>query len=217
MTDAEDRCRLVLIAPDIAEPAELSRVIADALRGGDVASVIVAQRGRDETSFQRLCEAVIPVIKGAGAAALVAGDSRIAVRVRADGLHLEGGAEAMAEAMKTHAPGLIVGGGNARDRHSALAVGESQPDYLFFGGLDGDIRPEPHRKNLELAQWWAEIIDIPAILMGGSSPAFAAEMAQTGVEFIAFGKAVFDSPEDAPRIIAEINAVLDEKAPRFDE
>lgn len=215
MTAPENRCRLVLVAPDLTDPEELARTVGDALRGGDVASVIVPQRGQDEKSFQRLCAAVVPVIQKAGAAALVAGDSRIAGRVRADGLHVTGGAAEMAETVAAHSPGMIVGGGNARERHTALAMGEAQPDYVFFGGLDGDIKPEPHSKNLALAQWWADLIEIPCMLMGGSSSSHAADMAATGAEFIAFGKAVFDVRADAARIVAEINAVLDEKAPRF--
>jgi thiamine-phosphate pyrophosphorylase len=51
--------------------------------------------------------------------------------------------------------------------------------------------------------------------MGGTSIAFVEEMAQTRAEFIAFSKAVFADPANAARLVAEINAVLDEKAPRF--
>ncbi|MDZ7602135.1 MAG: thiamine phosphate synthase [Hoeflea sp.] len=215
MTDPINRCRLVLVTPDIADAAVLAAVTVDALRGGDVASVIVPQHGLDEKSFQKRCEVVVPVIQAAGAAALVAGDSRIAGRVRCDGLHLEVGPTAMAEAVGRHAPALIVGGGNARERHSALSIGEAQPDYVMFGSIAGDIKPEPHSKNLALAEWWADMIEIPCMIMGGTSTAFVEEMAQTRAEFIAFGKAVFTDPADAPRMVAEINAVLDEKAPRF--
>jgi thiamine-phosphate pyrophosphorylase len=215
MTDAADRCRLVLVTPDIADPGELFGIVADALRGGDVASVIIPQHGLDDKSFQRRCEALIPVVQSAGAAALVAGDTRVAGRVRADGLHLEAGSEAMGEAVARHAPALIVGGGNARERHAALAIGGTQPDYVIFGSVSGDIKPEPHPKNLALAEWWADMIEIPCVLMGGTSVAFVEAMAATGAEFIAFGQAVFAEPSEAPRIVAEINAVLDEKAPRF--
>ncbi|KJS13799.1 MAG: thiamine-phosphate pyrophosphorylase [Hoeflea sp. BRH_c9] len=215
MTDPINRCRLVLVTPDIADAAQLAAITADALRGGDVASVIIPQHGLDEKSFQKRCEALIPVIQAAGAAALVAGDTRIAGRVRADGLHLEVGPTAMAEAVQQHAPGLIVGGGNARERHAALSIGEAQPDYVMFGSVNGDIKPEPHPKNIALAEWWADMIEIPCVVMGGTSTAFVEEMAQTRAEFIAFGKAVFSEPADAPRIVAEINALLDEKAPRF--
>jgi thiamine-phosphate pyrophosphorylase len=78
MTDKIDRCRLVLVTPDIADAAELARLTGDALRGGDVASVIIPQHDLDEKSFQKRCEALVPVIQAAGAAALVAGDSRVA-------------------------------------------------------------------------------------------------------------------------------------------
>lgn len=215
MTNLIKRCRLVLVTPDIADAAELAAVTRDALRGGDVASVIIPQHDLDEKSFQKRCEALIPIVQAAGAAALVAGDSRVAGRVHPDGLHLEVGPTAMAEAVARHAPGLIVGGGNARERHAALAIGESQPDYVMFGSINGDIKPEPHSKNIALAEWWADMIEIPCLVMGGTSTAFVEEMAQTRAEFIAFGKAVFSDPADAPRIVAEINATLDEKAPRF--
>lgn len=215
MTTQINRCRLVLVTPDIADAAELAAVTGDALRGGDVASVIVPQHGLDDKSFQKRCEALVPVIQAAGAAALIAGDSRVAGRVRPDGLHLEVGPTAMAEAVGRHAPGLIVGGGNARERHAALSIGEAQPDYVMFGSVAGDIKPEPHSKNLALAEWWADMIEIPCVVMGGTSTAFVEAMAETRAEFIAFGKAVFADPAEAPRIVAEINAVLDEKAPRF--
>jgi len=215
MTDPIDRCRLVLVTPDISDASHLAAVVGDALRGGDVASVIIPQHGLDEKSFQKRCEALVPVVQGAGAAALVAGDSRVAGRVRPDGLHLEIGPTAMAEAIGKYAPGLIVGGGNARERHAALSIGEAQPDYVIFGSIDGDIKPEPHSKNVALAEWWADMIEIPCLLMGGTSTAFVEEMAQTRAEFIVFSKAVFADPADAARIVAEINAVLDEKAPRL--
>ncbi|PHR19379.1 MAG: thiamine phosphate synthase [Hoeflea sp.] len=215
MTDPIDRCRLVLVIPDIADASQLAAVVGDALRGGDVASVIIPQHGLDEKSFQKRCEALVPVVQDAGAAALVAGDSRVAGRVRSDGMHLEAGPTAMAEAIDKYAPGLIVGGGNARERHAALSIGEAQPDYVIFGSIDGDIKPEPHSKNMALAEWWADMIEIPCLLMGGTSTAFVEEMAQTRAEFIVFSKAVFADPADAARIVAEINAVLDEKAPRL--
>lgn len=215
MTDPANRCRLVLVAPDVADAGQLAGLIADTLRGGDVASVIVAQHGLDERGFQRRCEAVIPVVQSAGAAALVHGDSRVAGRVRADGLHIEAGPEAMVEAIARHAPGMIVGGGNARDRHNALSIGDTQPDYVIFGSVAGDIKPEPHPKNMALAQWWADLIEIPCLLMGGTSPAFVEEMAATGAEFLALGEAVFAGTGDAPRIVTQINATLDEKAPRL--
>ncbi|RYG93857.1 MAG: thiamine phosphate synthase, partial [Alphaproteobacteria bacterium] len=91
MPKKEERLRLVLIAPETADVDAAARMIGEALKGGDVASVILPQYGLDDTSFQKLAEKLVPVIQQAGAAVLVAGDSRVAGRARADGLHISGG------------------------------------------------------------------------------------------------------------------------------
>jgi thiamine-phosphate pyrophosphorylase len=217
MSTVENRCRLVLVAPEIADAAEAARIMADALKGGDVASVIVPQYAFGDSAFQKIAEALVPVIQKAGAAALIAGDSRIAGRAKADGLHIAGGVEPLAEAMEKFSPKLIVGGGNAQERHSALEIGELQPDYAFFGKLDGDIKPEAHPKNLALAEWWASMVEIPCVVMGGTNPESALAIAETGAEFAALRLAVFADPARAAAIIQETNALLDEKAPRFED
>ncbi|MDH4415375.1 MAG: thiamine phosphate synthase [Rhizobium sp.] len=213
----ENRCRLVLIVPDMADPAERAEALRNALRGGDVASVIIPQYGLDDTVFQKHAEMLVPVIQDVGAAALVVDNSRVAGRVKADGLHISGNAAALAEEVEKHSPKLIVGGGNAMDRHHALEMGEIQPDYIFFGKLDGDIKPEAHSKNIALGEWWSSMIEIPAIVMGGSDPSSAVVVAESGVEFVALGKAVFDDPSQAAAIVTRVNAELDEKAPRFED
>jgi thiamine-phosphate pyrophosphorylase len=216
MSTVESRCRLVLVAPEIIDPATAARVMADALKGGDVASVIVPQYDFNDGDFQKIAEALVPVIQAAGAAALVSGDSRVAGRARADGLHIAGGLEPFAEAMEKFSPKLIVGGGNAQERHRALEIGELQPDYIFFGKLDGDIKPDAHPKNLALAEWWASMIAIPCIVMGGTNPESVLAIAESGAEFAALRLAVFTEPARAAAIIQEANALLDEKAPRFE-
>jgi thiamine-phosphate pyrophosphorylase len=217
MSNTENRCRLVLIAPDMPDAAERAKVLADALKGGDVASVIIPQHDLGDTDFQRHAEALVPVIQQAGAAALIEGDTRVAGRARADGLHIAAGADVLAEAIERHAPKMIVGGGNATDRHHALEIGEARPDYVFFGRTDGDIKPEAHPKNLALAEWWASMIEIPCIVMGGTDPQSALAVAETGAEFVALRLAVFAEPGQAPSVVAAVNALLDEKAPRFED
>lgn len=211
----ESRCRLVLVLPDGGD--ERLGLLSDALRGGDVASVILPQYGLDDAAFQKFAAEAVGLAQGAGAAALVSGDSRVAGRVKADGLHVDGNAATLAETVEKFTPKLIVGGGNATERHTALEMGECNPDYLFFGKTGGDIKPEPHPKNLALGEWWAEMVEIPCIVMGGSDPASALAVAETGSEFVALSRAVFEHPGGAAAAVALVNALLDEKAPRFED
>jgi thiamine-phosphate pyrophosphorylase len=216
MSKNEERLRLVLVMPETDDADAAARMIGEALMGGDVASVILPQYGLNDVSFQKLAEKLVPVIQQAGAAALVSGDSRVAGRAKADGLHISGNVEDLGDAIEKHAPKLIVGGGNAQDRHRALEIGELQPDYIFFGKIDGDIKPEAHPKNLALAEWWASMIEIPCIVMGGTDPASVLAIAETGAEFAALRLAVFAEPGRAAAIVQEINALLDQKAPRLE-
>jgi thiamine-phosphate pyrophosphorylase len=217
MTIAENRCRLVLIVPDVADAGIRAAMVGDALKGGDVASVIIPQYGLDDAAFQKHAEKIVPIVQEAGAAALISGDSRVAGRVKADGLHISGKLPEFAEAVENHVPKMIVGGGSATDRHGALEIGELRPDYIFFGKLEGDIKPEAHSKNVALGEWWASMIEIPCIVMGGTDPSSVLDVALAGVEFVALRQAIFADPEAAGVRVAEVNALLDEKAPRFED
>ncbi len=215
MTEMEERCRLVLIVPEAEDLAEQAKALEEALAAGDVASVILPQYGTDDQVFQKRAETLVPVIQAAGAAALIAGDTRITGRAKADGLHVTGNIGELGEAIEKFTPKMIVGAGGASDRHQALEVGELRPDYIFFGKLDGDIKPEAHPKNLALGEWWASMIEIPCIVMGGSDISSVLPVAETGAEFVALKSAVFSYPEGSAAAVAAANALLDEKAPRF--
>ena len=63
---------------------------------------------------------------------------------------------------------MMVGAGGAKTRDDALELGEARPDYLFFGRFGYDNTPDPHPRNLTLGRWWAEMIEIPCIVLAGS-------------------------------------------------
>lgn len=213
-TNPPARCRLVLIAPPDATAERFSEMLRGALDAGDVASLILPQYSMDEDGFQAFAEKVIPLAQDKGVAVIVAGDSRVAGRVRADGIHLEAGKEELAETIEMLQDKMMVGAGGAKTRDDALDLGEARPDYIFFGRFGYDKTPEPHPRNLTLGRWWAEMIEIPCIVLGGSDIASVEAVAATGAEFVALSSAVFG--EDAGTAVATANAILDRTAPRFE-
>jgi thiamine-phosphate pyrophosphorylase len=149
-------------------------------------------------------------------AAIVAGDSRIAGRVRADGIHVEGGKAALADMIERMQGRIMVGAGGAKSRDEALELGEERPDYVFFGRFGYDTRPEPHSRNLALGRWWAEVIELPCIVLAGSDLASVEAVAATGAEFVGLSSAVFATGVDPAEAVARANRLLDERAPRFE-
>lgn len=212
MTD-EDRIRprLVLATTLLPDGEPGIALLRAALEAGDVASVFVDPAGRAETAFQDFAEGLVPVIQELGAAAIVVDDTRCAGRVGADGFHTSAGSiGALREVVGRFAPKLIVGGSGFTTRHEALEAGEAMPDYLFFGKLGADAAAEPLRRNLELAEWWAAIVEIPCIVQGGSDLATLSSAIETRAEFIALSRAVFAEPEHAAERVASANRLLDE-------
>ncbi len=207
-----DRCRLVLIVPAVENAEQL---FAAALEGGDVASAILPVGEMDTAQYQRHCEQLVEVAHGHDCAVLVDGDSQTMGRADADGIFVSSGLETLNETIARFSPKRLVGYGGVKTRHNAMEAAEQKPDFLFLGRLDGDIRPEAHKKNMTLGSWCAEVMQISVVVMGGSSLESVVEVAECGADFVALSLAVFshvDGPESA---VAKANALLDTHAPRF--
>ncbi|MBN9071945.1 MAG: thiamine phosphate synthase [Rhizobiales bacterium] len=215
MNDVPNRCRIVLIAPAGLPAERFATRLRQAIAGGDVASVILPAEGLDEAAYQHFCEHIVPIAQESGVAAIVAGDTRIAGRVGADGIHLDR-VEPEIDMERLQAR-MTVGLGGAKTRDEALALGEMRPDYVFFGRFGYDNKPGPHPRNLSLGGWWAEMIEIPCIVMAGADIESVSAVCATGAEFVALSDAVFGDGVDPKAAVARANAILDEKAPRFEQ
>lgn len=168
--------------------------LSDILAHGEFVSVITYDLENDATFLQRNAEAIIETVQSQDVAFLVANDSRIAGRIHADGIHIEGKIDELQVMLERHKDSMIVGFGNLRDKHSAMIGGECEPDYLMFGKLGADKKPEPHPRNLALSTWWAEVMEIPAIIQAGSDLLTFHDVLATKAEFIAVEEVLFNSP-----------------------
>jgi thiamine-phosphate pyrophosphorylase len=186
--ESTEAARLILVTPaepDAAFPARLEEALGD----GDVAAVLVA--GGAGREAEKTASELVPIIQAAGAAALIADDTRLAGHVKADGVQVSTGLDDLRLAMESFRPKRIVGAGGLASRHDAMQVGELDIDYVFFGRPHGDTRDTPHPRALELAEWWSELTQIPAAIMAGRTIESVAVAAATGAAFIAVGDAIW--------------------------
>ena len=96
-----------------------------------------------------------------------------------------------------------------------MVASQAEPDYLFFGHLDGDTGERIFPKARHLAAWWSSVAVIPAIVMGGRGLACVTEAAEAGVAFIALSQAIWRDPRGPAEAVAEARdrlAVIGEPA-----
>lgn len=200
-----DRCRLCLVTPSGATPETFASVLGDTLAGGDVASLIITALPAD---LGRVAEAAVPIAQAHGVAALIHNDAELALKSEADGVHIDDRrADLPALVARLH-PQWIAGVGNLSTRHDAMSAGETEPDYAFFGRLDGDTAAGIFPKALELARWWAALFEIPAMVMGGAELASVSQARDAGVEFVALRRAVWEHHDGPAAAVAAANRLL---------
>jgi thiamine-phosphate pyrophosphorylase len=205
---AETHCRLCLVTPPDYDLVAFAPRLADALSGGDVASLILTAPRSDPESLQRAAEALVPMAIERGVATQIHNDVRVAQRTKADGVHIDTGVTDLRAAIDALRGRGIVGAGGLGSRHEALEAGECEPDYVFFGRLDGDRDDAIHPKARDLAAWWSSVAVIPAMVMGGRSLASVDEAAANRVDFVALASAVWSHPQGPGAAVASANERL---------
>ena len=190
--------QLYLITPADADPVRFPATLMAVLNAAEFSALLVTRGTMDDAAYAALAAKVVNIGQGAGCAVLVEDDTALAKRLGADGVHVTGGPAALKAATAALKPAMIVGAGNLHSRHDAMTAGEMDIDYVFFGGTDGKLDAQ----GAELAEWWAETFEIPAVL---SQPDATADTADTrGAEFLALSQSLWsaDSPAKAMQAIA---------------
>lgn len=172
-------------------PEGMADIFLIAPMGTDVALALARQPARAllllraEGDYAQWVRSVAPPAQAQGVAVLIEGDPAEVVALGADGLHVTGGLAKVKAALAALQPRHVVGAGGIRTRHEAMTFGEAGVDYVFFGPISGPIAPGTR----ELARWWAETMEVPAVL---SDPeAVDASAGSEGCEFLGLGEAAW--------------------------
>lgn len=189
--------QLYLITPADPDLAQFPRQLMGVLTGPDIAALLVRRGSLADADYRELVERVVQIGQAAGAAVLVEDDVALAQATSADGVHVTtGGLKAIRVAVAALKPEGIVGAGNIASRHDAMSFGELDVDYVMFGPLGGAAHPEA----AELAQWWAQTFEVPAV---HSNPVATADAADdTGAEFLALSDCIWSGKDPAASLAA---------------
>lgn len=202
------RCSLYLFTPVLsaADGGAFAKAFAEVVEAAAVACVLVRLAPATQTDAKAIVAPILRVALAADCALLLEDDCRLAARLGADGVHINGAGAELVEAVESLKPQRIVGAGFLRSRDEAMTAGEMGADYIMFG----DARRGGPAMALELlverVGWWAEIFETPCVACADTLAA-AGMLADAGADFVALGDAIWGrpSPSEAAR---EAQAVL---------
>ncbi len=206
--DADDPCRLYLVTPTTAD-STFADTLARALDAGDVAAVQLRLKQADDDAWRRTIDALRPVAQSRGVAFLLNDRADLVRATGCDGAHVGQTDMAAPEARKLLGRGLTLGVTCHDSRDLAMEAGEAGADYVAFGAFFPTTTKEaPTRAEPELIAWWAELMELPCVAIGGINAENCASLVQAGASFLAVVGAVWQHP-DGPAIgVRVINAAI---------
>lgn len=161
----------------------------EALAAGDIAAVLVrAEAEASDDAHRAAVEALLPAAHAADAALILEYRADLAMELGCDGVHVRADQQNVKSLRRALGEDMIVGASCGDSRHLAMLAGEADADYVCFGELDErHARPDP-----EVIAWWAEIMEIPCVALGGIDLDNAAEFLTAGADFLCVGTAVWE-------------------------
>jgi len=198
--------RLYLITPDVTDAEGFARELSAALKGADIAAVLLRLKAADERTLINRVKILAPVVQKLDTALVLDGLPDIVAHGGADGAHLTGLA-AFEDAVGRLKPERIAGCGGLNTRHDAMVAGERGADYVLFGEPDG----HGHRPSLdaivERIAWWAQLFEIPCVGYAANADEIAPLVA-AGADFVAAGDFLWADPRGAATAVADARSRL---------
>ena len=187
-------CQLYLISPlDVG--GSFREQLRKALAAGPVAAFQFRVKDVDPGEAARLAEPLQAICDEFDVAFIVNDDVALAKRLGADGVHLGQGDESLENARAALGKDVQIGITCHDSRHLAMEAGEGGANYVAFGAFfPTETKETRHKPELDLVQWWAEMMELPCVAIGGITPDNCQPLIDAGADFLAVCGAVWNDP-----------------------
>ncbi|MCG6111351.1 MAG: thiamine phosphate synthase [Paracoccus sp.] len=186
MTDAP---QLYLMTPAGAQASALGPMLAEVM--DRVAPACLRIRGgAEEDELGRLADMAREIAHARDVAVVIDDHVKLALRHGLDGVHLTDGAKAVRYARKELGDDAIVGAFCATSRHEGMNAAEAGADYVAFGPVADSALYRGEPVELELFQWWSEMIEVPVVAEGAITRELITQLSPM-TDFIALGPEIW--------------------------
>jgi thiamine-phosphate pyrophosphorylase len=187
-------CQLYLISPLDVGGAFPDR-LREALAAGPVAAFQFRVKDVEPQEAVRLAEPLKAICDEFDVAFIVNDDIVLAGKLGADGVHLGQSDENLKNARLALGKDVQIGITCHDSRHLAMEAGEGGANYVAFGAFCPTTTKEiHHRPELDLLQWWSEMMEIPCVAIGGITPENCQPLIDAGADFLAVSGGVWNDP-----------------------
>jgi thiamine-phosphate pyrophosphorylase len=201
-------CRLYLVTPPAVNPATFADVLAAALDAGDVAAVQLRLKDIDDDGLRRAIDVLRPVAQHRGVAFLLNDRPDLAVATGCDGAHV-GQEDTPAMVARKILGDRMLGVTCHGSRDLAMTAGEEGADYVAFGAFfESSTKATSTRADIELLSWWAELMELPCVAIGGITAENCGDLVRAGADFLAVVSAVWNHPDGAASGVRAMNAAI---------
>ncbi len=203
----QDLPQLYLVTPPSFDLDLFPDLMARVLDAVAVACVRLDLATRDEDAIGRGADALREICHARDIAVVLTDHQLIAARHGLDGVHFSDGARHVRKARADLGPDAIVGSWCGASRHEGLIAGENGADYVSFGPVGTAGLGDGTVAELDLFQWWSEMIEVPVVAEGGLTEEIVRRLAPI-TDFLCFGEEIWatDDPAAALKALAAARA-----------
>ncbi len=209
MTGNMTHCRLYLITPPVFEAKTFPETLKRALDAGDVASLQLRLKNVSDAELMRAGEILMPIAQAKGVAFIVNDRPDLAAKLGADGVHIGREDVSYAQARAAVGPNKIVGVTCHNSRHLAIDAADLGADYVAFGAFFPTATKDVTAcADIETLRWWAEMMVVPCVAIGGIHVENAGALVEAGADFLAVSSGAWDYAQGPAAAIKAFNALF---------
>ncbi len=163
----------------------------------------------DDDTVCRAVDALRPQAQRRGVAFLLNDRPDLAFETGCDGAHIGQTDMPYSEARAALGPKAILGVTCHDSRHLAMEAAEAGADYVAFGAFyPTSTKEAPSRAEIDLLMWWSELMEVPAVAIGGITLENAAPLIAAGADFLAVSAGVWNHPDGPAAAVAGFNRLF---------
>ncbi len=191
------RCQLYLITPPVIDDLDIfAGLLEQALDAGPVAALQIRLKPADDETITAAVRRLAPLAQARGVAVILNDRPDLAAALGCDGVHVGQSDASVASARRIMGKSAMIGATCHDSRHLAMEAAEAGADYVAFGAFfPTTTKDTTHRPDPDILTVWQQVMEVPAVAIGGITVDNAPPLIAAGADFLAVSQGVWGHNE----------------------